>query len=49
MQSVNFLVDHSQSISEDDFYLATAFLELYLNSTNDDLSLLTIAYFHDWF
>lgn len=44
-QSINFLVDESGSIGAASFVMAIEFLEMYINTTLDDLSLMRIDFF----
>lgn len=45
LQSVNFLVDESGSIGAPGFQLALDFLKMYVNQTNDDLSIMSIHFY----
>lgn len=45
LQSVNFLVDESGSIGATGFKLALDFLAMYVNDTNDDLSIMSIHFY----
>ena len=49
LQSVNFLVDQSGSITAPNFEYVRDFLELYINTTNDDLSMVSIHFYSNTF
>ncbi len=48
-QSINFLIDESGSVGNTAFKNALSFLETYVNTTNDDLSLMSIHFFDSAF